>query len=120
MLNELILTTHDGRAIPMMTRKEAIAQGLIPGKARKNAQLLYDFKLTLPYALPAESDMLINACTNLAQGNRRYLVVYENTSAIVYISTSIRASPQLSPEDRTTIGGLFQEIEDAAPLEEVS
>lgn len=120
MLSELSLTTRDGKAIPVMKQEEALARGLIHGRGRRNTKPLYDLELTLPYFLSSESDMLISACNNLAHGNRRYLVVYNHTHAKIYISTSVRALPQLSPEDKTTIEGFFQTADDSAQLGEAS
>jgi hypothetical protein len=118
MPEKLNLMTRDGTLIPVMNREEALARGLIFNKARRKAQPLYDLALTQPYSLTSESDMLINACTNLSRGNRHYLVVHDHKHAAIYISTSARAQPRLSPEDRKTIEEFFQNFDDAKSLEE--
>lgn len=108
--NTLALYTSAGEPIPMMERSKALAQGLIPSRASRNTKPLYDLELTLPCLLSSERNILIHACDNLAQGNRKYLVVYEQQRAQIYTSTSLReTAPQLTQEDRNDITQLFSE-----------
>ena len=107
----LTLTTSTGKPIPTMERSQALAQGLIPGRAQKLAKPLYDVEVTLPFVLSTEKNMLIHACDTLAQGNHCYLVVYDRFHATIYKSTSLRETvQQLTPEERGDITSLFSEV----------
>ncbi len=90
MEEDNIFKTSTGEPIPTMERATAITQGLIPSRRLPDTNPQYDYELTEPYILPTEKNMLIQACNSLTWGNRKYLVVYWNNSAQIYISTKMR------------------------------
>lgn len=105
----LVLYTSTGDSVPSMERSEALTKELIPSKLHKGTKPLYDLELTLPFLLSIEKSMLIHACDNLAQGNRKYLVVYDRTSAQIYTSTSTHETAHFAYEERNDITQLFSQ-----------